>query len=693
MSPLSRRFGAVSTLALATALATPVAAQTADEGVFTMLGRIILAAGRARVAIDTPQAVTALDSEDIEREQASTPGDLLRAVPGASSFGGGAMTGQFLNIRGIGTSSASDENRIIVSIDGVQKYFEQYRVGSHFGEPELYRRVEVLRGPGASLLHGSGAIGGVVAFETRQASDFLSEGETTALRLRAGGHDNGSGSFGSAILAHRFSDRVEMLAAITTRQEGDYDAGGGALVPGTNMSAQSALVSGSWLMSDESEQRLSFSASRWRTEGDQVPYSAYGDFSVFGTVDRTVTDDTAQVTWENPASDNPWIDARVQLSFSRSEVDQSNAQGYPGYPFAPPYSIFQDSIYAYEGVTLNARNTITAEGERWQNYLTFGGQIATRDREQVSGGSTLGSHPAGNSDGYGLFLQNELVLSEDLTLLGALRYDYSSLTATAGADPSLLNMPVTHSGLAGSLAAHYTINEAWSVFGTYASTTRLPTIDEMFDSGTSGGTASLGLRPEHARTIELGATWQGRDIIAAGDGLDVKLTAFNNQFQDRIERVSIAGQPSFQNIGRARIRGVEIEASYESDLWFGRFAASAIEGLDQTTNLRLNSTPAHQAMLEIGRRLPEQNLELGWRGTFVAGASLASGERFAGHSLHDVFMTWRPDQGAFRDIEVQLSVNNIFDVEHYNILDGAQATSRPRPGRDIRLTLGRTISF
>ncbi|MCB1397143.1 MAG: TonB-dependent receptor [Rhodobacter sp.] len=686
MTTSIRRLGAVSTLALTSTLSTPAAGQT-GEGAFTMLGRIILSAGRARVAIDTPQAVSALEADDLEREQATTPGELLRTVPGVQAFGGEGMTGQFLNIRGVGTQTASDENRIVVTIDGVQKYFEQYRVGSHFGDPELYRRVEVLRGPGASLLYGSGAIGGVVAFETREASDFLTDETNTALRLRLGGHSNGEGTMASAILAHRFDDRFEVLAALTRRSEGNYQAGDGSTVTGTNQTAQSALVSGSWRFSDESDQRLRFSVTRWQTDGDQVNYSAYGSFAFFGLVDRTVTDDTAQITWENPASGNPWVDARVQLSFSNSVVDQSNAtmQG-----FSP---IFDDSTYGYETVTLSARNTITAEGTGWQNYLTFGGQIARRERMQLSGGTTLTTHPAGTSDAWGLYLQNEFVLNERLTVLAALRHDQQSLTPTGGVPVANLGVPINHAGSAASLALRYEINPAWSVFGSVAQTTRLPSIDEVFDNGTSGGGMSLGLRPEHATTVELGFAWQGRGVASAGDALDLKVTAFNNQFRDRIERAGIAGQPSFQNIGRARIRGIEVEASYDADLWFGRAAASWIEGIDQTTNARLNSVPAPQVMVELGRHLRDRTLDLGWRTTAVGSATLASGDHFAGYVLHDLFVSWRPQTGVLRGIEMQLAVNNVFDRQYYNILDGAYATSLPRRGRDLRLTLGRTVQF
>ena len=39
------------------------------------------------MAIDTPQSVTVVDQEDIDREQATTIGDTLKEVPGVQVLG------------------------------------------------------------------------------------------------------------------------------------------------------------------------------------------------------------------------------------------------------------------------------------------------------------------------------------------------------------------------------------------------------------------------------------------------------------------------------------------------------------------------------------------------------------------------------------------------------------------------------
>ena len=48
-------------------------------------------------------------------------------------------------------------------------------MGSFFGDPKLYKRVECLRGPARLRPYGSDAIGGVVAFTPKDAADFLND--------------------------------------------------------------------------------------------------------------------------------------------------------------------------------------------------------------------------------------------------------------------------------------------------------------------------------------------------------------------------------------------------------------------------------------------------------------------------------------------------------------------------------------
>ena len=120
----------------------PLAAEEANR-----LERMVISAGQEKVAIDTPQSVSVVNQADLDDEQALTLGDALTDLPGVKTTGAERVLGESFNIRGIGSLESADEPRLIIQVDGVTKFYEQYRMGSFFSDPELYKRVEVLRGP------------------------------------------------------------------------------------------------------------------------------------------------------------------------------------------------------------------------------------------------------------------------------------------------------------------------------------------------------------------------------------------------------------------------------------------------------------------------------------------------------------------------------------------------------------------
>ena len=122
-----------------------------------------------------------------------------------------------MNIRGIGGAFASDENRMIMQIDGVTSFFEMYRAGSFFFDSELLKEVEVLRGPASSTMFGSGAIGGVVSARTKDASDFLEGDDELAVRTKALWDSNGNGARGTVTVAARPLENLEMLLNLNYR--------------------------------------------------------------------------------------------------------------------------------------------------------------------------------------------------------------------------------------------------------------------------------------------------------------------------------------------------------------------------------------------------------------------------------------------------------------------------------------------
>lgn len=155
----------------------------------TMLDPVVVTANRvARTADETLAAVTVITRQDIERQQATSVPELLRAQPGlqfANNGGPGKATSVMLR----GTS----DGHTLILIDGVKVGSATNGASSLQDLPlDVIDRIEIVRGPRASL-YGSEAIGGVIQIFTRRGP------QPASLRLSGGSRQSFEGAVNGGI--------------------------------------------------------------------------------------------------------------------------------------------------------------------------------------------------------------------------------------------------------------------------------------------------------------------------------------------------------------------------------------------------------------------------------------------------------------------------------------------------------------
>ena len=349
--------------------------------------------------------------------------------------------------------------------------------------------------------------------------------------------------------------------------------------------------------------------------------------SSFGYINRKVTDDTLLLTYENPDSDNPWVDFNLSLSYSNTENAQSGSTadraamlaGIPAFllpSMLPSLRILDDTTYAYRTFQLKADNTVEYVGEDFENYFTFGLQASHQDRVADRNATTrLQQHPVGIENKLGLFAQNEFIWDEKLTLISGMRADFSGISPSSTIPGA---RDVSNAAYSPKLAALYEINDNFGVFGSVAYTERLPTIDELYSYSandtetTISRRMNMDLRKERAINYEAGFTVSAFDLLQSGDQASVKTTGFYNDLHDMIASsgtTSSGGFPTnlyYANIDRARIYGIEVEGAYNSDMFFANLAYTATWGYDNVTGRPLRTIPAHRVVLTAGARLPDR---------------------------------------------------------------------------------------
>lgn len=666
-------------------LTTPVLAQQRtgeDEKTRTtfVLDQLVLRAGKPKVASEVPQSVSVVDSEQLRDIEAGHIGEVLATVPGVAGVGSGSFFGQGFNIRGFGsTEMAAAESGIVQLIDGEKKYYESYRQGALFIEPDFLRQVEVLRGPGSSTLYGSGALGGVIAMETIEASDLIAEGSTFGGKAKLGYASNPDTVLGSVALGWRPAEDFEALAAFAWRKLGDTKDADGNTTVRSNSKTPNLLLKARRTFGD---QYIAFSYQHLEAKGENQDFNQvegaqaglFPGFTGWGVGDITTRDQTMKLTWGWNPQDNRYIDLTATLSYTNTMKDVRQGDD-PDEPIMASLLGRRD----YQLWKFKLRNVSDLSGAGYDHHLTTGFDIMKQDRSSSVPSS---SHPEAYTRAWGAYALSELTWG-DLTVNSGLRYEKqrtepkSSVTATDDKYNSEAIEP--------QIAAIYRLNDSWSVFGSVAFVQRMPTVDELYDSF-RGGAPSPDLKDEKGKNLEAGLSYRGSDLFASGDAAVMKLTLFRNHIDDMIMRTNgAAPTPAYVNIDRAYLRGGELEASYSLNNWELGAAVSIVDGKDQDGKV-LDTLPNDRVTLQAIWR-PNDEWRLGLRSTLAKGRDKADDEHRAGYGVHDVFATWAPQTGAAAGIEVHMGIDNIADRDY----TPATWLSGPAPGRNFKLSVSRSF--
>ena len=182
--------------------AVPIYSEDIEEIVVTALKR-------SSTVVDTPAAITAISSTEIEDKGITSMHDLKHLVPSMNFTN--VLGAQNITIRGIGQFNGNPG--VSVSTDGI---FQSRAHSSQLGEMDL-ERVEVLRGPQGTL-YGRNSIGGVVNLITKNPTQDMDG----YIKLGYGNYDTtvAEAAFGGGI-----SDNTSFRLVVhgTEQGEGFYD--------------------------------------------------------------------------------------------------------------------------------------------------------------------------------------------------------------------------------------------------------------------------------------------------------------------------------------------------------------------------------------------------------------------------------------------------------------------------------------
>ena len=571
----------------------------------------VSATRQAQEVVSVPSTVSVHDRAELDRQNVNNIRDLVRYEPGISVGGAGQRAGTTgYNIRGI------DGDRILTQVDGVEvpdSFFTGPYANTHrnYVDPEIVKRVEILRGP-ASALYGSSAIGGAVSYYTLDPDDIIKPGQDVGARLKTGYSSADESWLTSATVAGRVG-QVDGLLHLSQRnghETESYGNNNGTGLQRTEANPQdvrttNVLAKLGWNYADDA--RLGLTYEKYKDDRSTDQKSAiggpYNNGSPLGMYTSRTGNDV--ITRERFGVENSFAlnqllvdNVKWSLNYQTAKTEQDTLERY--FPFSRDVWRNREATYQEKQWVLDVQLDKAFQIANTEHLLTYGTTVKRQETTGLRQGSgvcarvfgscrTVGADspsdrlvrssdfPDPTTTSYGLFAQDEIRWN-DWTFLPALRYDYTRLNPKITQE-FLNTVALTNPGqvdgkdkiwhrLSPKFGLTYAITDQYTWYGQYAEGFRTPSAKALygrFENLNSNYVVepNPNLDPEKSKSYETGL--RGRFDAGSFD-----VAVFYNKYRDFINEDAITPgytETVFQsnNIKHATIKGAEAKGRLNLD--------------------------------------------------------------------------------------------------------------------------------
>lgn len=618
------------------------------------LQQMTISATRQEQAVDSvPSTVTVHEREELDRQNVNTIRELVRYEPGVSVGGAGTRSGNSgYNIRGI------DGDRILTQVDGVEvpdNFFNgpYAKTRRNYVDPEIVKRVEIIRGP-ASALYGSSAIGGAVSYFTLDPDDIIKPGQDVGARLKTGYSSADESWLTSGTVAGRVQD-FDGLLHLSQRNGHEMESHSGNNATGLartganpeDVRTTNVLAKLGWNYGEDN--RLGLTYEKYKDDRDINQKSAVGGIFLEGQGtnmyrDRRGNDTITRERFglENKFSlDSPIADhIKTSLNYQIAKTDQATSEIYQA---GRRVLRTRDTLYEEKQWVFDAQLDKAFVIGDTDHLLTYGTTIkqqkVTGSREGAAtclavgaGCTAIGApsptpadsvkkasdFPDPTINSYALFAQDQISWN-DWTFLPSLRYDYIQLKPKLTeaflntTDPDRKyphdDSNKTWHRFSPKLGVTYALTEQYTWFGQYAEGFRTPSAKALYGRFENLGEGYVvepnsNLKPETSKSYETG-------IRGNFDSGNFDVAVFYNKYRDFIDEDNAALSPTgtiFQpgNIKRATIKGMEVKGRLNLDAFgapqglYSKGAIAYAHGRNDETGQPLNSVNPLKGVFGLG---------------------------------------------------------------------------------------------
>jgi outer membrane receptor for ferrienterochelin and colicins len=631
--------------------------------------RVVVTATRhAMLALQAPAVLSIVTRRDIEARGADNVLDAIRGETGITLQGRAIGGRQVVSLRGLDSKHTLFlvDGRRIAASDGVIGHSD-FQVG--WIAPDDIERIEIVRGP-LSVLYGSEALGGVVNVITRQPGERWQLGATLGARQAEGGRGgaghaaalraDGPLASGLALRVGAASSRVAAIASAADARISELEG----------HERHDGWLGVVWQPAAGHRIEAEHREGRERRRADARERSGARRHHVTeNLIDRALSSIGWEARWPGfagPAASTTALN--TQLRAYRSGLDVVNERT-EGVAINPPQKL-DDRVLEGQARAAWGAQTWTAGFEARNEALHDPG---------LPGGRSIAQHRA-------LYLQDEVALAEALRLTLGLRHDRHQLFGDA-TSPRIYAVWRAGGGL--------------TVKGGVSRGFKAPNLKQIVPGARREGPNSFlgnpALQPETSDGAELAIG------LAPQAGRELQFVLFEQRVEDLIEVRLVTAGPvpgtgtfTYENLARARLRGVEASVSERLPAGFSGLASYTYLDAAQGNGQRLDKRPRHSA----GARLDWQQgpWQAGLRVEHSADQRLAAATAGApsvpapdltmlyAHAGWQLPAAWLSAFGTLapQAVELRLGVDNLTDVR---LAEKSALLQQAEPPRTWRLTL------
>ena len=585
---------------LALLISAVLSAPTLAEEVYSF-DEVVVSATRTNNQLDDVAAsVSVITDQEIENDMVTGLDDLFKYTPGVTVETNARQGVQGINIRGI------EGNRIKVLVDGVSQG-NQFDSGGTFlnssrveVDTDLLKSVEVVKGA-ASSLQGSDAIGGIVAFETKDPADFLQGRDV-------GGHakfnySSADRTFSESVALANKVGELELLVAYTRRDGKELENFGSP--ESLDSEANDLLVKLQYQLNQAN--RIEFSGNYIRNESTGPQTYESNRYSSYSNASSNDTTKQYQLGIKHIWGGDLVIADAIEWQLSYLNKDESaltNRTVEPNNPGAIPIAQTKDYIYSDKGYQFDIQLDKFLSLGSTEHYIVYGMSYQDKDikninkeRNNPGADKEIFYMPSASESRYGLFVQDEITMG-DWIITPGLRFDsFNTDPGDATANPSGNAQSdytkFSDSAVTGRLGAIYKLNQEHRIFAQVSQGFRAPEFKELYYSFGNPNHGYINkpnpdLKAEESISYELG--WRHNNDISQSE-----IAVFYSDYDNFIESKQVSGEMrnpmnpaiiQYVNVEEAVIKGIELSNRLSWDGFMpvegfsSRVAAAYTEGKD-----------------------------------------------------------------------------------------------------------------